>query len=251
LPIRSNILPHSLTDLQRDYLDFIRDHIRKNESSPRLEEIAGHYSVRAPTAHKILAALQSKGYLYFGREPQSGFFIRLIERAGSVEVVMEVPIAGRVSALGEIFDFPQELGHFASVFVGAKPETVFALLVSENIPQANVVAGDLIIFDGDKKPQPGDICIGPIGKRLFLLHIASKTMDREMRTYETAIWYPIPNNLINPEYGQLLNWYPLAYTEETHDWFTKAAEEQNWPIAPMSPDFILATALRLTRTLAF
>jgi len=83
-------LPHSLTDLQRDYLDFIRQYVCMNKSSPRLEEIAIHFNVKAPTAHKILSALQRKGYLYFGRDSQSGVFIRLIERAGSTEPVMPV-----------------------------------------------------------------------------------------------------------------------------------------------------------------
>ena len=32
---------------------------------------------------------------------------------------------------------------------------------------------------------------------------------------------------------QLLNWYPLVYDEGTHDWFTKVAEEQDWPVVPI------------------
>jgi SOS-response transcriptional repressor LexA len=50
-------------------------------------------------------------------------------------------------------------------------------MVTEDIPQASILSGDLIIFDLEKKPQPGDICIGPIGERFFLLQIAAKTMD--------------------------------------------------------------------------
>ena len=97
--------------------------------------------MKVPTTQKILSALQSKEYQYFGRDSKSGFFNRLIERAGSAEVIMEVPIAGKVSALGEVIDFPKELGRFASVFVGAAPETVFALAVSEDISQASILAG--------------------------------------------------------------------------------------------------------------
>ena len=33
-------LPHSLTSRQKEYLEFIRNYIKENESSPRLEEIA-------------------------------------------------------------------------------------------------------------------------------------------------------------------------------------------------------------------
>jgi len=87
------------------------------------------------------------------------------------------------------------------------------------------LAGDLVIFDQTKKPQPGDICIGPIGRRLFLIQIAAKTMDREIHSFETAIWYPMPNDLIDPELGQRLNWYPLAYDDQTHNIFTAIAEE--------------------------
>ena len=244
-------LPHSLTSTQREYLEFLRDFIRKNESSPRLEEIAEHFSVKAPTAHKILEALQSKGYLYFGRDPVSGFFIRLIERAGSAEVVMEVPIGGRVGEYGEVIDFPAEMGHFASVFIGANPDAIFALAVAKDIPQASILAGDLIIFDLNKKPQPGDICIGPIGEKLFLIRIDSKTYDGSTFSIDTAQSYPIPEELTKPELDQLLNWYPLAYEDNTEDWFTRVADSQGREIGPLSSDLIVATALRLSRGLAF
>jgi len=244
-------LPHSLTTTQREYLGFLRDFIKRNESSPRLEEIAEHFTVKAPTAHKILEALQSKGYLYFGRDPVSGFFIRLIERAGSAEVVMEVPIAGRVGEYGEVVDFPAELGHFASIFIGAKPENVFTLAVTEDIPQANILAGDLIIFDLNKKPQPGDIYIGPIGQKLFLIKIDSKTYDSETFSPETAQTYPIPEDLAKPELKQRLNWYPVAYNDKTQVWFAQITEQQNWGIAPLPVELIVATALRLSRALAF
>jgi SOS-response transcriptional repressor LexA len=243
-------LPHSLTPTQREYLEFIRQYVRENESSPRLEEIAGHFDVKAPTAHKLLESLQSKGFLYFGRDPNSGFYIRLIERAGSAEVVMEVPLAGRVGKLGELYDFPKNLGHFASVFVGVKPEEVFALAVSEPIPQASIISGDVIIFDTKKKPQPGDICIAPIGERYFLIRIDSKTYDRETHSFETRQWYPIPEELTKPELGQLLNWYPLAYDDSTQEELYAIAEEEEWPVVPIQAEYIVATALRLTRQLA-
>ncbi len=74
-------MPHALTDRQRDYLNFIKSYIAQNELSPRLEEVAGHFDVKPPTAHKTLEALQRKGFLIFDRTSTSGFFIRLIERA--------------------------------------------------------------------------------------------------------------------------------------------------------------------------
>ena len=54
-------MPHSITKRQQEYLDFIRNYIKENESSPRLEEIASHFGVKSPTVHKTLEALQSSG----------------------------------------------------------------------------------------------------------------------------------------------------------------------------------------------
>jgi len=243
------ILPHALTDLQKEYLTFIREYIRENECSPRLEELAEHFQVKSPTAHKILQELMRKGYLYFRRDPVSGFFIRLIERAGSTEMVTEVPIAGRIGTLGEVYDFPQELGHFASVFVGSSAEKLFALVVMKPIPGVSITDDDLIIFDQGKKPQPGDICIGPIGDRLFLIRVAGKTIDKEVQSFETTIWYSMPEDLIDPDLEQYLNWYPLAYDEDFHDRFIAIADEQKFPITALPSNFIVATALRLSRAL--
>jgi SOS-response transcriptional repressor LexA len=244
-------MPHALTERQKEYLEFIRNYILENESSPRLDEIANHFSVKAPTAHKVLKVLQSKGYLYFGRDSISGFFIRLIERAGSAETIIEIAIAGKIDHLGEIHDFPEKLGHFATVLPGSNPDEVFALVLTEDMTQASMLAQDFIVFDTAKKPLPGDICIAPIGERLFLIQIASKTFDDRTPSPEMAQQYPIPEKLSNPDLGQELHWYPLAYDDDTQELFAQIAEEQRWPVKPLSPDLIVATALRLVRALTF
>jgi SOS-response transcriptional repressor LexA len=244
-------MPHALTDRQREYLEFIRNYIAQYESSPRLEEIADHFGVKAPTAHKMLETLQSKGYLYFGRDSVSGFFIRLIERAGSAETVIEIAVAGKVDVYGEVHDFPVELGHFATVLPGSEPGDVFALVATEDIPQASMLAQDFIIFDMGKQPQPGDISIAPIGDRLFLIEITSKTFDKDTPSLEMAQEYPIPEELTKEELGQKLNWYPLAHDEDTDAYFLQIVEEQEMPIGPIPPDWVVATALRLIRALAF
>jgi len=244
-------LPYSLTPRQREYLEFIRAYIKENMSSPRLEDLTKHFNVKAPTAHKMLEALESKGYLYFRRDPKAGFFIRLIERAGTAEIITEVPITGKISEYGEVYDFPEIIGTFPMIFQGVQPGDVFALKVMNNIPEASILTGDLILFDLGKKPQPEDICIGPIGNKFFLIELHSKTYDMEMVTFETHESYPIPEELTDPELEQRFNWYPLAYTEETDEWFTKVAEEQNFPIGPLKPELIMAPAIRLIRAMAF
>jgi len=243
-------MPHALTDRQKECLEFIRGYIAENESSPRLEEIASYLGVTLPTAHKLLEALQKKGYLYFGRDSISGFFIRLIDRAGSAETMVEIALAGKIDGYGELFDFPQELGHFPSVLIGSKPDEVFALVVMEDIPQASMLAQDFIIFDMGKKPQPGDICIAPIGDRLFLVRVTSSSFE-DTPSLVAAQYYPIPEKLARTDPDLVLNWYPLAHSEANHDYFIQVTEEQNWPIGPLDPGLVMATALRLIRALAF
>ena len=243
-------MPHALTERQKECLDYIRGYIAENESSPRLEEIASYLGVKSPTAHKLLEALQSKGYLYFGRDKVSGFFVRLIDRAGSAETMVEIALAGKIDGYGEVFDFPQELGHFASVLIGSKPDELFALVVMEDIPQASMLASDFIIFDWGKKPQPGDICIAPIGDRFFLVQVTSSSFE-DTPSLVAAQYYPIPEKLARPDPDLVFNWYPLAHTEATHDYFIQVAEVQRWQIGPLDPKLVVATALRLIRALAF
>lgn len=247
-------MPHSLTPRQREYLDFLREYIRANEASPRLEEVADHFAVKPPTAHKTLEALHNKGYIYFARDSVSGFFIRLLERGGTAEAIVEVVIAGKVNRYGELLKFPEKHGHFSSVLLGADPEDVFALVVTENIPEASIVSGDLLICDRGKRPQPGDIAILPFGKsgkRFLLCRISSLTADRDLESLELSNPYPIPEKLIDASLGQRLNWLPLAFGKETEDFFTQEAEKENVPMRAIPPELILGTVLRLTRHLAF
>lgn len=244
-------MPHALTDRQREYLEFIRNFVAKNESSPRLDEIANHFNVAAPTVHKMLEALQAKGFLYFGRDSLSGFFIRLIERAGSPETVVEIAISGKINEYGEVLDFPQEYGHFATLLMGSKPGEVFALGAIADIPPASILNQDLLIFDIGKKPQPGDVALVPIGQRLFLALIHSKTFDKDTLSFEMRQEYPIPLNLTDPNLGQYLNWYPLATDDKNGEYYIHVAEEQKFLLRPLPPEFVVATALRLTRQLAW
>ena len=169
-------MPHALTKRQREYLDFIREFIRENEVSPRLGEIAERFGVKSPTAHNTLEALQRKGYIRFERSSQTGFY-----------VIYEVPVSGRINGAGVVYDFPELLGSFAEVVIGAEKDSVFALIISEDIPTADMLPGDLIIFDMIKKPQSGDICIMQFEESLLVIQIGSKTLDRDILSIEILL----------------------------------------------------------------
>lgn len=246
-------MPHALTPRQKEYLEFIREYIKVNESSPRLEEIAENFGVKAPTAHKTLKALMYKGFLYFGRDPLSGFFIRLIERAGTSEIMIEIPIAGKVDQNGELYEFPEKHGHFATLLIGATVGEVFALWVTEDISPVSILAGDLLICDYGKKPQPGDMAIfalGPKGEDYTLCRIHALTMDKDMTNLEVANEYPIPEEFLNKEYEQKYHWAPIAF-DGTPLEFIQNASKNGSPDLAIYNEYALATVLRLGRNLAF
>ncbi|MBC8504001.1 MAG: hypothetical protein ISR58_21590 [Anaerolineales bacterium] len=247
-------MPHALTPRQREYLEFLREYIKENESSPRLEEIADNFGVKPPTAHKALLALHNKGFIYFARDSISGFFIRLIERAGTAETLIEVAIVGKVNRYGELVEFPEKHGHFASVVQGADPEDIFALALDEDIPEANLLFGDWLICDRSKRPQPGDIAILPIskeGRRFLLCRIHSLTSDKDLESFEVSNQYPIPEDLLDTSLGQRFNWAPLAHNNETEEYFENELEKEGWPARAIPPELVMGTVLRLTRHLAF
>lgn len=246
-------MPHALTSLQKEYLEYLREYIKKNESSPRLEELAEHFGVKSPSAHKILKALMSKGYLYFGRDPISGFYIRLIERAGTSETMIEIPVAGKVNQYGEVYEFGEKHGHFPTMLMGASVGDVFALMVTENIPLASMLAGDYLVCDMHKKPQPGDIAIfalGQGGKDYTLCQVHALTLDKDLTTLEVANEYPIPEELLKKEYDQKYIWAPVSFSGTPVEFFQEA-ESKGYPDLAIYHDYVMGTILRLIRNLAF
>ena len=247
-------MPHALTLLQREYMDFLRKYIKENKSSPRLEEIADHFGVKPPTAHKTLEALHNKGYIYFARDSVSGFFIRLIERAGAAETIIEVVTAGKIDRYGEVLEFPKKHGHFATVLPDINPEDVFALVAIENIPEASILIGDRLICDRSKRPQPGDIAILPLGKkgkRWLLCRIHSLTSDKDLDNLEASNTYPVPEKLLDKSRGQRFNWLPVAFSKETEEYLLREVEKEKMPMRAIPPEFVMGTVLRLSRNLAF
>jgi SOS-response transcriptional repressor LexA len=245
-------MPHALTPRQREYLEYLREYIKENESSPRLEEVAEHFDVKPPTAHKTLEALNKKGYLYFGRDSVSGFFIRLLERVGTMEKMIEVLVTGEVNRYGEVVDFPKKLNSFPAVLPGVNHMDVFALFVKEDIPEASILRGDILFCDVGKHPQPLDIAFLAFGKRRFLLsRIHALTSDKNLDSIEASNQYPIPERLLDTSREQRFYWSPLALSDETEAYFSQELEKEQWPDRPIPREFVLGVVLRLMRTLAF
>ena len=220
-------MPQELTDRQQAYLDFIREYIQVNESAPRLDEIARRFGVSSPTAHKALVTLQEKGYLYFGRDSYTGFYIRLFELEDTSSGVTEIHFLGDVDPYGIVHNFPQKTVHSATPTLRSNPKDLFAFHIAGNPPAINMLPHDVLIMDQGKSPQVGDICLTLIDKYHVLVQITAEDQQT----------------------GQL-SWITLDEDDDNNPVVIAVQESQDSYQQSLPRDFILATALRLTRYLA-
>jgi hypothetical protein len=240
-------MSHALTNRQREYQEFIREFIMENESSPRLEEIAEHFNVTSPTANKILKALQEKGCLYFDRDKVSGFYIRVPEKHVPTHGLREIPITGIVGKYGEVLRFPQYHGHIPDIL----PEGVngvFAFVVYKHNPPAGMLGNDHIIFSTSGVAKPGDICIYPFGKRIFLVRMYEFGPHEDMPFYELSIkWLEAEE-----QYKNHMFWWPLIDNEdeEANNYFAEIVSEHNLLWYPIKPDGVIGKVVRLKRRMA-
>jgi len=58
-----NYLRGGLTPKQREYYDFIRDHIHENGYSPTMAQIAKHFNCSSANAHNKVNALVEREFL--------------------------------------------------------------------------------------------------------------------------------------------------------------------------------------------
>jgi len=238
---------HILTPRQGEYLEFIREYIKQHECAPRLDEISTHFKVTSPTANKILKTLQEKGVLYFNRDKVSGYYIRVPERYNSTGGLREIPITGIVDKYGEVLRFPQYHGHIPDILPEGVND-VFACVVYKHIPAAGMLGNDHIIFSTGGVAKPGDICIYPIGERIFLVRMYEFGPHKDMPFYELSIkWLENKDQYVNDMF-----WWPLidSEDEEASSFFAELVYEQDLRWYPIKPDGVIGKVVRLKRRLA-
>jgi SOS-response transcriptional repressor LexA len=245
-------MPHSLTERQVEYLQYLKDYMSINEHSPTLKEIAEHFKVKPPTVHKTLKALELKGFLMSRRDSISGFFIRLAERGVGIEKIINLMIIGKVDKDGFLNEFPGKHGNIDACLIGVDEIEVFGLKMSEDLPQASLRAGDILICDYGKRPQATDIAVLPFGintRKYWLCQIFSQTMDKDMPNLEVANPFPIPEDLVDITLGKKLTWEPLAMDDMNQEYFNYLELKEDKYRGAIPPDFVAATVLKVIRNL--
>lgn len=257
-------MPHSLTHRQKEYLDFIKDYIQKHQDSPSLKDIASHFQVKSPTAHKILDALQSKDFIFFMRHTERGFIIRLIERGGQGEKVFPLYIIGNVDRYGKLIDW---VGNFELLLNKAKaleslesipiiqkcndPFSFFGLKADEDIPALSVEKEDVFVLDFKKVPVEEDLTLLPVGPdgQLYLCRSLGLTIDDRFMSFELKAPYPLPEKFMKPDLGQRMFYIPAALNEDTQGFFSDPVKDYAFPEVPIPMSLVYGTVVQMIREL--
>lgn len=258
-------MPHSLSDRQKEYLQFIEKYIQKNQDSPSLQEIAEAFQVKPSTAHKTLDALQKKGFIYSTRHPASGFYVRLIERGGMAEQIIAVPIVGNINKYGELLDLPNistldniDLDEEPpdSVFPEVIPIVVhrneyapiFGFRANHKIHASGIEKGDIVIAELNTIPENGFMAIVPVGMKgnLVLCWSFGKTFDDRISSWIMREPYPMPEKFVDQELGQELICIPVGF-DDYPDYYENYFESGGFPLISLPTENVFATVIEIIR----
>jgi repressor LexA len=147
----------ALTDIQREVLKYVQEHLTQNHRPPTVRDVMRHFKWNSPqSARKHLLALEEKGYLE--REDHTARGLKL---SGDSSVGISIPILGRVAAGMPLLAEENREGTMVvdpSMARGGK--NLFALTVrGDSMLNAHILPGDRVIVQQTTHASPGEIVV--------------------------------------------------------------------------------------------
>ncbi len=147
----------SLTDIQREVLKYVQDHLTQTHRPPTVREVMRHFKWNSPqSARKHLLALEEKGYLE--REEHTARGLRLAEDSS---VGVSIPVLGRVAAgLPLLAEENREGTMVVDPSLARGGRNLFALTVrGDSMVNAHILPGDKVIVQQTTHASPGEIVV--------------------------------------------------------------------------------------------
>lgn len=184
----------SLTDRQRQVLEFVDAEIRKRGYPPSVREIGEAVGLASPsTVHAHLAALQDKGYLR--RDPSKPRAIEISADPGTGAAVerrpvRHVPLVGDVAAGTGVLaaENIEEMVPLPEDFTG-DGELYMLRVRGDSMVEAGILDGDHVVVRHQATADPGDVVVAGIpgeeatvktlgrGRGKVVLRPANSTME--------------------------------------------------------------------------
>jgi len=147
----------SLTDIQREVLKYVQDHLTQNHRPPTVRDVMRHFKWNSPqSARKHLLALEEKGYLE--REEHTARGLRLAEDSS---VGVSIPVLGKVAAgLPLLAEENREGNLVVDPSMARGGRNLFALTVrGDSMVNAHILPGDKVIVQQTTHASPGEIVV--------------------------------------------------------------------------------------------
>ena len=174
----------SLTEKQKNILEFIEEFLDREGMAPTVYEIADNFQIKTSTVFAHLRALQKKKQLSRSSKARS---ISLMSRARGSRTMpncaLAIPLLGRVNAglPSESIEFKEGEVCISNTMLGEHtPEQMFALRVQgESMRALGIYDGDIVICgQGASKPRPGDIVVALVQGEVTVKSYFPKTGGR-------------------------------------------------------------------------
>lgn len=174
----------SLTEKQKNILEFIEEFLDREGMAPTVYEIADNFQIKTSTVFAHLRALQKKKQLSRSSKARS---ISLMSRTRGIRTMpncaLTIPLLGRVNAglPSESIEFKEGEVCISNTMLGEHtPEQMFALRVQgESMRDLGIYDGDIVICgQGASKPRPGDIVVALVQGEVTVKSYFPKTGGR-------------------------------------------------------------------------
>ena len=152
----------TLTDKQRQVLQFIRNQVQKHGSSPTIREIGHYMSITSTNGVRLhINALIKKGYL-----KKQEFIARGLELTSSVTTdIRQMPLVGSVPAglpIDAIENVEREIAVDASF--APRGDSFTLRVVGDSMHNAGIMDGDIVVVQKQNVARKGDIVVAIIGE---------------------------------------------------------------------------------------
>ena len=180
----------SLTDRQKEILDFIKEFVRNHKYPPTIREIASSFSISVKGAHDHVKALEKKERIKCNLRRSRA--IEIIEEEGRDADITEVPLIGHVAAGVPLFAEENWEGVLKVSSQNLNKGKHFALHVQgDSMEGAGILDGDLAIFEQCRQADNGDIVVAIINDEAVTLKRFYKEKNRVKLKAENPVYPPI------------------------------------------------------------
>ncbi len=161
----------SLTDRQREVLDFIAQYTDDNYRAPSVRDISDHFGISLRAVQDHIAALQKKGYLSLSERRARSLHVLIDERAKeAAPYVSKIPVLGTVAAGKPLLSEENLDGYISIAEPFIRPDkSYFALHVrGASMINAGILEGDLAIIEQKESADDGQIVVAVVDNAITI-----------------------------------------------------------------------------------